>query len=127
MIHTPDSLSPLYSRSCPLVCFSPATQAPAFGGQDAQSKRELLLADFDFEEEHNLDIAFLDTTSNLFVANNNDNFHYKSLRNPHHVLNGNHFRAEILLVAVHVNVTYSVEFEAVGSSSEARIIEEKIG
>lgn len=79
-----------------------------------ESKRDLLLADFSFEEERNLDIAFFDTNSMEFVAFNNDNYSYQNLKKPEHVLSGYHFKAEIRLVAVHVDVTYSVEFTTTG-------------
>jgi hypothetical protein len=79
-----------------------------------ESKRDLLLADFSFEEERNLDIAFFDMNSMEFVAFNNDNYNYQNLQKPAHVLSGCHFRAEIRLVAVHVDVNYSVEFSTTG-------------
>jgi hypothetical protein len=82
--------------------------------QSTQSKRDLLLADFNFEEERNLDIAFFDTTSNEFVAFNNDNFNCQNQKKPEHVLKGDRFRAEIRLVAVYVDVTYSVVFTTTG-------------
>ena len=86
--------------------------------QSTQSKRDLLLADFNFEEERNLDIAFFDTTSNEFVAFNNDNYNYQSQKKPEHVLKGDQFRVEIRLVAVHVDVIYSLVFTTTGRSDD---------
>lgn len=89
-----------------------------------QSKRDLLLTDFAIEEERNLDIAFLDPASGKFVALNNDNYNYQNFRKPEHVLMGSQFRAEMRLVGVHVDVTYSVEFAVVGRGGTAIIISE---
>ncbi|MGD0734969.1 MAG: hypothetical protein ABR976_07465 [Terracidiphilus sp.] len=87
-----------------------------------QSKRDLLLTDFAIEEEHNLDVAFLDPRSGELVALNNDNYNYQYFRKPEHILMGNQFRAEMRIVGVHVDVTYSVEFAAVGRGGNIIIL-----
>jgi hypothetical protein len=92
-----------------------------------QSKRDLLLTDFAIEEERNLDIAFLNPKSNEFVAMNNDNYNYQSFVKPEHALKGDYFKAEIRLVAINVDATYSVEFSTSGKNGGVRIIEETRG
>ena len=89
-----------------------------------QSKRNLLLADFTIEEERNLDIAFLSPSSSLFVAFNNDNYNYQNLTKPEHILQGDHFTAEIRLVAVQVDATYSIEFRKSGLRGNIEIVGE---
>ena len=64
-----------------------------------QTKRDLLLTDFSFEEEHNLDIGFWDNQAKEFVAFNNDNYNYQTMKKPEHILQGNRFKAEIRLVS----------------------------
>jgi hypothetical protein len=91
-----------------------------------QSKRDLLLTDFAIEEERNLDIAFLDPKSNQFIAMNNDNYKCQDSRLPEHFLKGDQFRAEIRLIAVHVDVTFSVEFAASGLRGNVKILGENI-
>jgi hypothetical protein len=49
-----------------------------------------------------------------FVAFNNDNYSYQNLKKPEHILSGYHFRAEIRLVAVHVDVSFSIIFTTTG-------------
>ena len=90
-----------------------------------QTKRALLLADFSFEEEHNLDIGFWDGKAKEFVAFNNDNYNYQTMKKPEHILQGNRFKAEIRLVGVHVDETYTVEFCA--NDREVIIIDETNG
>jgi len=87
------------------------------------TRRDLLMTDFGIEQEHNLDIAFLDRQSNEFVAMNNDNYNYQNFIKPEHILRGIRFRAEIRIVAVHVDVTQSVVFEKFGLPGNARIVE----
>jgi hypothetical protein len=89
----------------------------------AQSKRDLLLADFGIEEERNLDIAFRDPSSNTFVAFNNDNYNYQNVKKPEHILVGDRFTAEIKLVGVHVDTTFSVEFAAGGTRGDVAIVD----
>lgn len=90
-----------------------------------QTKRDLLLAEFNFEEEHNLDIGFWDSAAKEFVAFNNDNYNYQTMKKPEHILQGNRFKAEIRLVGVHIDNTYTVEFSA--NDREVRIIDETNG
>ncbi len=91
------------------------------------TRRDLLLTEFGIEGEHNLDIAFLDPKTNEFVAFNNDNYNYQAFRKPEHILRGRKFRAEMRLIAAHVDVTYSVEFATSGLRGNARILGERSG
>lgn len=86
-----------------------------------QSRSDLLHVDFNFEEERNLDIAFLDTSIKQLIALNNDNFSYDSWRKPEHFLSGTRFLVEIRLVGLLIDVTYSLEFAA-DSTNEDIII-----
>jgi hypothetical protein len=89
-----------------------------------QSQRDLLLTDFAIEEERNLDIAFMDSSTGQFVAFNNDNYRCQDFKKLEHVLRGSRFTAQIRLVAVHVDATYSVEFRRTGLRGNIEIVSE---
>jgi hypothetical protein len=83
---------------------------------------DLLPIDFGIEEARNLDIAFFDPRARAFVAWNNDNYRYQNFIKPEHILRGEQFTAEMRLVGVGVDVTYSVRF-GLDSLGKVKIIE----
>ena len=89
------------------------------------TRQDLLGTRFDIEEEHNLDIAFLDPATKEFVAFNNDNYNYQNAKKPEHVLKGRSFTAQIRLVAVKVDETFSVEFAASGARGNVEIVDSR--
>jgi hypothetical protein len=85
--------------------------------------RDFLVRDFGIEDESNIDIAFFNPKSKEIIAHNNDNYNFPQWRNPHHLLSGDRFTAEIRLVAIHVDVKFSVMFGLNEDRTRLRIIE----
>jgi hypothetical protein len=84
----------------------------------ATSKTHLLPTTFGIGEAHSLDIAYRDSQTGEYFAWNNDNYNYPLLRNPHHLLKGNLFRADIRLRGDWIDKTFAFTFKTTDTGFE---------
>ena len=87
------------------------------GRNFGESKTDLLRMRFAIGDIHELDIAYRDPRTATCYAWNNDNYDYKDLTNPDHLLNGKTFRVEVHLIGTWVDETFHFRFRNKNTAS----------